>query len=306
MSVTTVIDSNEDRIRHEQLPGFEVMFKANGKKKAGDLQKYADSLECPFKLSVVTGPSGSYKEEDLLAMQDKWLEDWVPGRRWEAWVGDAYAPGLTNNIPMQCWNKGYQSFTHGGGASMVTQTNDTGLHKPLRSELSSLQEELVLSKTLNAGGGLKEVTDEENILLLATVLSDPTLHLNACKCFKYTGTTVAFDGSEDWMIGADAKIFWDEMDMRARIKRELDKLKERHEGKELIWNFENVQKKIIPYPKRGKYDAEPEGMEDEAVESVVAEHENPWEEDDDDVEDAAAEAIDSDEEPYTHLMQGIG
>ena len=106
------------------------------------MQKYADSLECPFKLSVVTGPSGSYKEEDLLAMQDKWLEDWGPGRRWEGWLGDAYAPGLSNNIQMQCWGKGYQSFTHGGGASMICQTNDTEVHKPMRKEFCSMQEQV--------------------------------------------------------------------------------------------------------------------------------------------------------------------
>ena len=299
MSVSTVTDSNEHRIKHERLPGFEVMFKANGQKKATNLQKYADSLEVPFKLSVVAGSSGSYKEEDLLAMQDKWLEPWVEGRRWEAWLGDAYAPGLTNNIQMQCWQKGYQSFTHGGGASMIGQTNDTELHKPLRKGFSDYQEELVLQKTLNSGGGLKQCTDEENIMLLATVLSDPAIHLQACKGYKYTGTSVAFNGSEDRMIGKDAKVFWDELDMRARIDKELIKLKVRYDNGDLIWNYENVQKEIIPYPPRGKFDeGEPEGMEDEAVESVVAEHENPWEEDGVDVgEDAAASDIDSDAEP---------
>ena len=195
MSVSTVTDSNEHRIKHEQLPGFEVMFKANGIKKQAELQTYAEGLALPFKLSVVTGPSGSYKEEDLLTMQDKFLEPWGPGRRWEAWLGDAYAPGLTNNIQMQCWRKGYQSFTHGGGASMVAQTNDTDVHKPLRKSYCELQEELVFNKTVNAGGGLKQCTDEENVMLLATCLADVDLHLQGCKGYRYTGTTVAFDGS---------------------------------------------------------------------------------------------------------------
>ena len=106
MSVSTVTDSNEERILKEKLPGGEVMLKAEGQRKADKLQEYADSLECPFRLSVVTGPSGSYKEEDLLNMQDKWLEHWGPGRQWEGWLGDAYAPGLTNNIQMQCWRRG--------------------------------------------------------------------------------------------------------------------------------------------------------------------------------------------------------
>ena len=134
-------------------------------------------------------------------------------------------------------------------------------------------------------------------MLLATVNSNVNLHLQGCKGYKHTATTVAFDGSEDKEIGGDARQFWDEMDMRARIDKELKRLKKRHDDKELIWSFENVQKEVIPYPKHGKYDAEPEGMEDEAVESVVAEHERLWEEDSDAEERAAAAEIGSDEEP---------
>ena len=85
---------------------------------------------------------------------------------------------------------------------MICQTNDTEVHKPARAKFCELQEELVLQKTLNSGGGLKECTDEDNILILATVFSDVNLHLQGCKGYKYTGTTVAFDGSEDWMSWA--------------------------------------------------------------------------------------------------------
>jgi len=215
-SLSTVTDSNEDRIRNKELPGFEVMFKAAGKVKEKKLQEYAASLKRPFKLSVATGPSGSYKEHDLLTMQDKWLEPWGEGRRWEIWMGDAYAAGLTNNVQRQCWQKGYISLTHGGGASMIAQTNDTELHKPVRAEFCAMQQELILGKTQTAGGGLFECSDEENIMLLATVMGNMTFHLQACKGYKYTGTTVAFDSSEDHMIGKDAKEFWDELGMRER------------------------------------------------------------------------------------------
>ncbi len=81
-------------------------------------------------------------------------------------------------------------------------------------------------------------------MLLATVFSNVDLHLQGCKGYKYTGTTVAFDGSEDDMIGKDARQFWDEMDMRPRINKELERLKQLHDAKELIWNFENVQKEV--------------------------------------------------------------
>ena len=111
-----------ERKRQQIFKKNKARSKADGQRKAEQLQKYADGLGVGFKLSVVAGPSGSYKEEDLFAMQDQWLEEWVPGRQWEAWVGDAYAPGLTNSIQMQCWQRGYQSFTHGGGTPSVNQT----------------------------------------------------------------------------------------------------------------------------------------------------------------------------------------
>ena len=64
---------------------------------------------------------------------------------------------------------------------MIAQTNDTEVHKPMRKDFCALQEELVLQKTLNSGGGLQECTDEDNILLLSTVSSDLKLHLQGCK-----------------------------------------------------------------------------------------------------------------------------
>ena len=75
------------------------MFKAQGLAKQEKLQAYADSLKCPFKISVVTGLSGSYEEHDLLSMHDKWLEPLeAPGRRWEIWMGG----GLCSRQDEQC------------------------------------------------------------------------------------------------------------------------------------------------------------------------------------------------------------
>ena len=72
-------DSSAERIS-EELPGFELMFKAEGKVKEGKLQAYVASKGLPFKISVVTGPSGSYREHDILNFLDKWLLHWGPGR----------------------------------------------------------------------------------------------------------------------------------------------------------------------------------------------------------------------------------
>ena len=61
-SLNSATDSGEERINSGQLPGFEVMFKATGNIKAKRLQEHADRLGAKFKISVVTGPSGSYRE----------------------------------------------------------------------------------------------------------------------------------------------------------------------------------------------------------------------------------------------------
>ena len=81
----------------------------------------------------------------------------------------------------------------------------------------------MLQKTIVHGGGLHRCSDEENIALRAEVCSDQRLHEQASWGFKCTGTTVAFDKSEDGLISRDAKEFWDELQMRERIDEALKK-----------------------------------------------------------------------------------
>ena len=64
-SLNSVTDSCRERIMRE-VPGCELMFKAEGKQLEGKLKAYAESRHLPFKFSVVTGPSGSYREHDIL------------------------------------------------------------------------------------------------------------------------------------------------------------------------------------------------------------------------------------------------
>ena len=100
-SLNSMTDSNKERINSGTLPGFEVMFKARGNIKAQRLQDHVALLGVPFKASVVTGPSGSYREEDILAFLEKWCEPWYKGREYE-FILDAYAPGLTDNVQRLC------------------------------------------------------------------------------------------------------------------------------------------------------------------------------------------------------------
>ena len=82
-------DSNKERINSGELPGFECMFKATGNIKAQRLQDHVTLLSVPFKVSVVTGPSGSYREDDIIKFLEKWCEPWYKGRQWEFIMLDA-------------------------------------------------------------------------------------------------------------------------------------------------------------------------------------------------------------------------
>ena len=83
------------------------MFKAEGKQVERKLQEFVFVAKgLPFTVTVVTGSSGSYKEEDILLVLDKHLEPWGPGRQLELFFLDAYAPGLTDNVQRFCWSMG--------------------------------------------------------------------------------------------------------------------------------------------------------------------------------------------------------
>ena len=263
-SLNSVTKSSEEQVRR-RLPGFELMFQAEGKQVELKLQEYVFTKGVPFTISVVTGPSGSYKEDDILTFLEKHLKAWGPGRRWELFFLDAYAPGLTDNVQRLCFNKGYILITHGGGASAVMQTNDTDHHLWVRKRFIEIQTDRMIQKSRARGGGLVDLTREENIDVMIEVMSDLSLHLTACKGYKYTGTTVALDGSEDWMISREAKNFFTELDMRRKIDAAVADVEARYEAGDLPWTWATVQSLIGRYPMRGQLDVLKPGQDDEAT-----------------------------------------
>ena len=100
---------------------------------------------------------------------------------------------------------------------------------------------------------------------MATVMSDKDLHLKAAKAYKHTGTTNALDGSEDNDITGDAKVFWDELNMRHIIDEELKKVQREWDAGKLMWNFSTAMSFIKPHPKRGEMDEWKLGMDDGAT-----------------------------------------
>ena len=237
-SLNSVTDSSPERISNE-LPGFELMFKVEGKVKEARLKAYVASKGTPFKVSVVTGPSGSYREHDIFICLEEWMLPWGPGREWEFFLLDAYAPGLTDNVQRLCWNRGYICVTHGGGASSVAQTNDTDHHLHVRKRFIELQTDLMIKKARRMGGGLVDLTPEENIDIMIQVMSDKSLRLQASKGYTFTGTTVALDGTEDCKICREAKDFWQELGMRKLINSAVAEVEAQHTAGNLPWTYQN-------------------------------------------------------------------
>ena len=83
------------------------MFTASGHKVEADLQIHVLAKGLPFRVTVVTGPKGLYREEDILNFFEKHLDPWRTGRKSEVVLLDAYAPGLTDNVQRFCWGRGY-------------------------------------------------------------------------------------------------------------------------------------------------------------------------------------------------------
>ena len=61
-----------------------------------------------------------------------------------------------------------------------------------------------------------DLSREENIGIMIEVMFDLSLHLKACQGYKYTGTTVAFNGTEDTDICREANDLWLESNMRQK------------------------------------------------------------------------------------------
>ena len=118
---------------------------------------------------------------------------------------------------------------------MIAQTNDTDHHEHVRKRFIDLQTALMVRKSRRTGGGLVDLTTEENIDIMIEVMSDKSLHLQATKGYKYTGTTNALDGSEDAMICREAKDFWNELGMRKLIDAAVAEVETKYKAGNLPW-----------------------------------------------------------------------
>ena len=277
-----------------RLLALELMFKAEGDKVEKRLQGYIRACGYPSWLTVVTGPKGSYREEHILSYLETHLEPWTEDRRWRILMLDAYAPQMSDNVRRLAWMRGYIVIIHGGGATGITQTNDTDLHQHQRRLYTEQEMAEMLRLARINPGKMPSAMVESCIDWMAEVWGNRALHDQARQGYKYTGETNALDGSEDHLIAREARVFWDNLGISAKRDAACEDVRVEVEAGRLRWGYDAVYSLVALLPLRQALDQTEELQDDEDVAPV--EDEAAWSDDEgDDEDDASEEAVGEDD-----------
>ena len=272
------------------LPPLEIMFKAEGSRLQSDLQQHIPRW-APW-LSVVTSPSGSYQEPDLLDYLERvYPLPLQPRQRWRILLLDAYAPHQTERVRRCAWQRRVIIVIHGGGTTSVGQVNDTDLHKPMKKEYIELEMDDALRQAA-LGKACPMVRREDAMAWMSIVWFQTHMHLQAADGFKKVGITNALDGSEDDLVCREARSYWNALsmpEMRASAVADVDC--EVDAGR-LSWTYRHVYRLIAEHPARGHVDFHPddEGSDEDPTDTLDP---TAWTDSDDDAAptDEAAEGV---------------
>ena len=253
-TLQTTTTSNAHRAR--DFPPVEIMFKAAGDKVLAKVTALVPAW-APW-LTVTTGPKGSYREEDVLDFIENRLEPMTDGRRWRILLLDAYSAHLSKRVRVCAWHRGYVVITHGGGASAVTQTNDTDLHAHIKRAYLDMEMADAVEQMRLKPWGVPCPRREDVIGWVAYIWASQELHLRATRGFLKVGLANALDGSQDAEICREAGQFWHQESMRQRRGEVVHDVNVEVDAGRLAWRYADVYSVINPFPLHGKkYDTEP-------------------------------------------------
>ena len=148
---------------------------------------------------------------------------------------------------------------HGGGCTPVGQTPDTDLNQHVRREYG-MKETTVLLEKMRAGKVVPKLSNEECMVLMLEVLSDPALHMQAAKGYKSVGQSIDLHGREDELVCREAGVYWREEttdgwpSMRPKINAELAILEDEFKSGGITWCEKDLQRLIRAYPAHKKVD----------------------------------------------------
>ena len=89
--------------------------------------------------------------------------------------------------------------------------------------------------------------------------------MQASQGYKYTGTTVALDGSEDHLICREAGGFFRDLRIAEKRARALDDIDSEWDAGRLRWTYDDVYKIVLPFSRTWHLDTTTEFQDDEEV-----------------------------------------
>ena len=246
-TLQTTTTSNAERAR--DIPPVEIMFKADGDRVRQRVHAIVPSW-APW-LTVVTSAKGSYREDDVLNFIEQRLEPMTDSRRWRILLLDAYSAHLSDRVRRCAWHKGYVTIIHGGGASAVTQTNDTDLHAHVKRMYMELEMADAVEQMRLQPRGVPSPRREDVVGWVSSIWGRQELHHRACRGFLMVGLSNALDGSQDAEICREAAQFWHQEGMRQRRDEVVHDVNVETDAGRLSWCYADVNSVIKPFPEVG-------------------------------------------------------
>ena len=136
----------------------------------------------------------------------------------------------------------------------MVQTPDTDLSQHAK-RAHTAAETAELLRQMRGGVCVPTCRPERCIDMMVHVMSGMALHVQAAGGYLRAGMRVALDGSEDVFIVREAAVFWHSRQMRAEINAAIAEVQEEVAAYRLQWNVRDVQRLILPYPKKAEVDA---------------------------------------------------
>ena len=271
LSVMTCVTSNPHvAARPSNLP-LEVLCKAKSNRRIS-----AVAMPRDLKFSMRWAEKGSYREEHLLAYLRRWLLPWSQERAkakdWKILMMDVAKSHIGKPVIDLCHEHGYVCLFHYGCTTAIAQVNDTDLHEEFSRVYIDLEQQSFNDKQSYdpscISRSLQEVVED------TCTTWRHCHHMQGVKGHKYTGLSVALDGSEDWKISREARRFWQDAGMPEARKEAMRQVDEAIANKK-VSTFEDWQQLVV-HPHLRDTGVLDHGGEGGEFEGDLDKGEKPW------------------------------
>ena len=204
------------------------------------------ALPADLNLSVQWAEKGSYREEHILQFLRRWLDPWTEERAarkdYRILMLDVAKSHVSDEVVKFSWTRGYVVLFHYGCTTGVAQVNDTDLHGWLEQLYLEIEQAAFNEQQLYQPGCVNR--NPQDVVNDAASTWQQVDHGTAVTGHWRTGLSNKLDGSEDHMITREARLMWQEGDMKNVRLRAMQEVDERVAAGE-IKEFSDWQKLIV-------------------------------------------------------------